>query len=125
MDRSGAEALLGFSWGWWNGQSVSYYAGASSRPSDLGRVHIGHPLMWDLIVWAKRRGAAWFDFGGVTAGGKDSGDPVGGISDFKRQFCTTTAEVAEDWVLEPRWLPARLAALVSNSAGWLSRVAPT
>ena len=118
-DREGSDALLGFLWGWWNGQSVSYFAGGSSRPSDLGRLHIGYPLMWDLIVWAKRAGAKWFDFGGVTAGTAASGDPLGGISDFKRLFGKETAEVAEDWMLEPRKVAARLARLVSTSAAWL------
>jgi hypothetical protein len=121
-DRDGPDRLLGFAWGWWNGQSVSYFAGASSRPTDLGRVWIVHPLFWDLIVWAKRAGATWFDLGGVTAGTTTSGDPVGGISDFKRLFSKQTATVAEDWVLAPRWLPARLAAAVSGGAAWLSRV---
>ena len=123
-DREGPDALLGFSWGWWNGQSASYFAGASSRPTDLGRLHIGYPLMWDLITWAKRAGATWFDFGGVTAGTTGSGDPLGGISDFKRLFAKETAEVAEDWVLEPRRGVARLAKLVSTSAAWLSWLAP-
>ena len=121
-DRDGPDALLGFAWGSWNGQSVSYLAGASSRPSDL-RVGIVHPLFWDLIVWAKRNGADWFDLGGVTAGTGSSGDPVGGISDFKRLFSKEITDVAEDWVFEPLRLPARLAKLVSASAAWVSRVA--
>jgi hypothetical protein len=122
-DREGPDALLGFVWGWWNGQSASYFAGASSRPSDLRRVQIGYPLVWDLIVWARRAGATWFDLGGVTVGTAGSGDPVGGISDFKRCFTEQTAEIAEDWVLEPRRLPARLASLVSTGTAWVSRVA--
>jgi GNAT acetyltransferase-like protein len=122
-DREGTDALLGFVWGWWNGQSVSYFAGASSRPSDLPRVGIIHPLFWDLIVWAKQAGATWFDLGGATAGTTGSADPVGGISDFKRRFCKDMADVAEDWVFEPHPLPARLAALVSTGAAWLARVA--
>lgn len=121
-DREGADALLGFAWGWWNGESVSYFAGASTRPEDLGRVWIVHPLFWDLIVWAKGAGATWFDLGGVTDGTTGSDDPVGGISDFKRLFSKQTADVADDWVIEPRWLPARFAALVSTGAGWLSRL---
>jgi len=121
-DRDGPEALIGFAWGVWNGESVSYFAGASSRPSDLHRVAIVHPLFWDLILWAKRAGATWFDLGGVTAGTVTSGDPLGGISDFKRLFSKETVDVAEDWVLEPRALPARLAGLVSTGAAWLSRV---
>jgi len=121
-DRAGPDALLGFLWGWWNGQSVSYFAGGSSRPTDLRRVGIAHALFWDLIVWAKCAGATWFDLGGITAGTVDSGDPLGGISDFKRLFSKQTVDVAQDWVFEPRPVPARLAALVSTGAAWLSRV---
>jgi Acetyltransferase (GNAT) domain len=123
VDRDGPDALLGFAWGCWNGESVSYLAGASSRPSDLHRVGIVYPLFWDLIVWAKQIGATWFDLGGVTEGTLGSGDPVGGISDFKRLFSKQVIDVAEDWVFEPRPVPARLAALVSTGADWLSRVA--
>jgi hypothetical protein len=122
-DREGPDALLGFAWGWWNGQSVSYFAGASTRPRDLHRVSIGHPLMWDLILWAKRVGATWFDLGGVTVGTLGSADPLGGISDFKRLFSKEMTNVAEDWVLEPHRLPARLAGLLSAGAAWLSRLA--
>ncbi len=122
-DRGGPDALLGFAWGWWNGQSVSYFAGGSGRPKDLQRVGIVHPLFWDLIVWAKQVGATWFDLGGATAGTAGSGDPVGGISDFKRRFSKETVDVAEDWVFEPHPLPARFATLVSTGAAWLRRVA--
>jgi len=122
-DRIGPDALLGFAWGWWNGESVSYFAGASSRPKDLQRVGIVHPLFWDLIVWAKRAGATWFDLGGATAGTAGSEDPVGGISDFKRRFSKETVDVAEDWVLEPHPLPARVAALLSTGAAWVRQVA--
>ena len=101
---------------------MSYFAGASSRPRDLPRLQIGYPLMRDLIVWAKRAGATWFDCSGVTAGPAGSGDPLGGVSDFKRMFTKQTTDVAEDWVLEPRKVMARLAALVSTSAAWVSRV---
>lgn len=122
-DRDGPDALLGFAWASWNGESVSYLVGASSRPSDLHGVGLMYPLFWDLILWAKRCGAAWFDLGGVTTGTAHSRDPVGGISDFKRLFSKQMVDVAEDWVFEPRPVPARLAALVSSGAAWLSRVA--
>jgi hypothetical protein len=123
LDRAEPDALLGFAWGWWNGQSASYVAGAASRPTDLARVPISHPLVWDLIVWAKRVGASWFDLGGITEGTARSQDPMGGISDFKRLFSKETVDVADDWVLEPHWWAARLATVVSTGAAWLSRVA--
>lgn len=122
-DREGPDALLGFSWGWWNGESVSYAVGASTRPADLPGVKVGYPMMWDLIQWARRTGAAWFDLGGVSEGRAGSGDPVGGISDFKRFFSMEAAEVAEDWELEPRWLPARLGRFVNVCAASFLRAA--
>jgi hypothetical protein len=119
-DRAGPESLLGFAWGWWNGASVSYFAGASARPTDI-RVQIGHPLIWDLICWAKRQGAEWFDLGGVTDGTVGPDDPRGGISDFKRLFSNFKLEVADDWTLEPHRLQARFAALVNRGAAWFAR----
>src|SRR5262249_23180061 len=82
----GPDALLGFHWGWWNGDSVSYFPGASARPTDLKQVKIGHPLMWDLIRWAKERGATWFDLGGVPDMRTVDEDPVAGITAFKHLF---------------------------------------
>ncbi len=122
-DRSGPDALLGFHWGWWNGDSVSYFSGASARPGDLKQVKIGHPLMWDLIRWAKQLGATWFDLGGVSTVTPGIEDPVAGITHFKHLFSKQTAEVAADWLLEPRPLPARMATLVNTGVAWLSRVA--
>jgi lipid II:glycine glycyltransferase (peptidoglycan interpeptide bridge formation enzyme) len=124
-DREGPEALLGFAWGCWNGESACYFAGGSSRPPDLHRVQIGYPLVWDLIQWAKRSGATWFDFGGVTAGTAASGDPMGGISDFKRSFSNQAADVAEDWVFEPRrLLLLRLVTLLATGVDWLLGTLP-
>jgi len=121
-DRQGPDSLLGFAWGWWNGQSVSYFAGASARPTDLGRVWIVHPLFWDLITWGKRIGATIYDLGGVSGGTVESGDPVAGISDFKRLFSKDVAAIADDWILEPRWLPARMAAAVSAGTAWIQKI---
>ena len=120
-DRQGPDSLLGFAWGWWNGQSVSYFAGASTRPTDL-RVWIVHPLFWDLITWGKTIGATTFDLGGVSGGTTESGDPVAGISDFKRLFSKDVVHIADDWILEPRWLPARVAAAVSAGTAWIQKI---
>ncbi len=122
-DRTGPDALLGFYWGWSNGDSVSYFSGASARPDDLKQVKIGHPLMWDLIRWAKQNGATWFDLGGVTDMTTVTEDPVAGITAFKHLFSKQRAEIAADWVLEPRPIPARLATLVHTGVAWVSRVA--
>jgi hypothetical protein len=74
--------------------------------------------MWDLMCWARRNGASWWDFGGITEGQQGSDDPVGGISDFKRHFSTTVRLVGERWVLEPSFLRSGIA----QGVGALARV---
>ena len=63
-----------------------------------------------------------FDLGGVSGGTVESGDPVAGISDFKRLFSKDVAHIADDWILEPRWLPARVAAAVHAGAAWIQKI---
>ena len=120
-DATGPESLLGFAWGCRHGESVHYDAAACTRRSDLN-VPMGYPLMWELITWARRQGAHWFDFGGITTGSHGTADRLGGISDFKRHFTETVVEVGGEWVLEPRPARAKMAGLVSAGAAWWSRV---
>ena len=116
----GAETLVAFVWGLNHGDHVEHRTAASTRIVD-SRTSLTHPLEWALIRWAKGTGARWFDLGGVTAGQHASGGPLGGISDFKRSFCTHDVSVGEEWVLEPSPLRARVARAASRLAAWLSR----
>ena len=118
-DCEGPESLLAFAWGCAHGDHVQYSHGASTRDVPF-RIPLAYPLIWDLVSWAKRIGATWFDFGGVTDGSVgDAGDPLGGISDFKRFFSREVATVADEWVFEPRSVRARAARIAHR---WLSRV---
>ncbi len=108
-DVTGPDSLVAFAWGRSHGDHVEYADSGSIRPTDL-RVALSYALVWDLIVWAKASGAQWFDLGGVTPGTADAnGDPLGGISDFKRFFSSQVEEVGEEWVLTPPTARARLA----------------
>lgn len=122
-DACGADSLLSFAWGCLHGDYVHYDAAASTRQTDL-RMPLGYALVWDLCVWAKQRGATWFDFGGITAGHHGSDDRLGGISDFKRGFSSNVVSLGGEWVLEPRPLRARMARAVSSSAAWWTRNRP-
>lgn len=118
-DCAGPESLLAFAWGCAHGDHVQYSHGASTRDLPF-RIPLAYPLMWDLVTWAKRIGATWFDFGGVTDGTVgDAGDPLGGISAFKRFFSREVATVADEWVYEPPSMRARAARLAHR---WLSRI---
>lgn len=120
-DISGPDALLAFAWGCGHGDHAHYSTAASTRNSDL-RMPLAYALVWDLLCWAKRNGASWFDFGGITAGGVDSEDRLGGISDFKRYFSKEVVTVGDEWLLEPSWVRGRLAQAISTCAAWVSQV---
>ena len=64
-DVRGPEALVAFAWGLNHGDYVDNPATGMTRLSG-SRMPFTYPLIWDLIRWAKRTGARWFDFGGVT-----------------------------------------------------------
>ncbi|HKB39777.1 MAG TPA: GNAT family N-acetyltransferase [Gemmataceae bacterium] len=117
---TGPDSLLAFAWGCGHGDCAHYDAAASTRQSDL-RIPLVYALVWDLVCWAKRNGAQWFDFGGVTEGTFGSEDRLGGISDFKRYFSKDIVSVGGEWLLEPHWVRARLAGAISKCVSWVSK----
>ena len=116
-DVTGPDALLAYAWGCHHGDHASYETAASTRDTTL-RLPMGYALAWDLMCWARCHGATWFDFGGITDGSKESDDPLGGISDFKRAFGETVVEVGSEWLYEPRPARSALARAISRGAGW-------
>jgi lipid II:glycine glycyltransferase (peptidoglycan interpeptide bridge formation enzyme) len=107
-ETTGPESLLAFAWGCCHGDHAHYEASGSTRPPDL-RVSLSYALMWDLMSWARHNGANWFDLGGVPEESVESGDSVGGITDFKRHFSDNIVRVGERWVLEPSALRSSVA----------------
>lgn len=122
-DVTGPEALIAFAWGVNHGDHVAYDIGASTRVSEFKNLSLGYPLLWELITWARRSGAAWFDFGGVSQGTSTSEDDrLGRISDFKRRFEKSVVHVADEWVLEPHPGRAAVATLTGRAASVAGRV---
>lgn len=121
-DCDGPGAVLAFAWGCVQGRVAEYSESGSTRPDDM-KVSTSYALMWDLISWARQSGAQVFDLGGVTGGNTNSGDPLGGISDFKRFFSQREVEVGQQWLLEPHPARAAAARLISGGAGLLRRAA--
>lgn len=126
-DREGPSAVLAFAWGCMQGRVVEYSEAGSTHPPDM-KVSTSYALMWDLISWARRSGAHTFDLGGVTPGGSLGDDPLGGISDFKRNFSQLEVEVGSEWHFEPRPRRAaaaraisRTAAILKRGASWIGR----
>lgn len=113
--------LVAFAWGCVNGRYVTYEAGAATRRTSLGNLALAYAPLWDLILWAKRVGATWFDFGGVPAADRVADDPLGGIADFKRFFCEDIVEVRDEWMLEPRPFRASVARAVSAAVKRMRR----
>jgi hypothetical protein len=120
-DQEGPASLLAFAWACGHGDHAHYSAAGSTRPTD-GRIPLLYPLIWDLILWAKRSGARFFDFGGVTAGTLESVDPLGGISDFKRYFTKTLVQVGAEWAYEPRPRRAQAARMMKSASTIVSKM---
>ena len=114
------DSLVAYAWSGFHGTHGAYEVGAASRIPGVN-VGFSYAVLWDLMQWTKALGGHWFDMGGVSSGGLNSDDPVGGISDFKRYFTKDVATVAEDWVLEPRRSTAAVARLVAAGARWLTK----
>ena len=119
--HDGERSLLAFVWGCNHGEYVNYEMAASTRRTTV-HAPFTYALAWDLIEWAHRSGARWFDFGGITSGHFGGNDPLGGISDFKRFFGNTVVAVGEDWSWEPNRVRGAVARAIGVSASFLSRV---
>ncbi len=121
MFRSGhrePDALWAFAMGHNHGDHVEYGVAASTRDTGGVRLPMGYALAWDLMRWAKRSGATWFDFGGITRGTQtDASDPLGGISDFKRYFSTNVVAVGDEWV----FVVHPIFATIATTLGTLAR----
>lgn len=112
--------LLSFASGQMHGDHAVYADAASTRP--LLHIPLGYAPAWELVRWARRQGARWFDFGGITTGSfhRDTDhDPLGGISDFKRGFGGHEQRVSEEWIFEPHRGRALLAGAVTAGANWI------
>jgi hypothetical protein len=112
-DTGGGDALLAFGIAMNHGDHVQYATAASTRRTDL-KLPLAYPVVWDLLTWAKDRGADYFDFGGISEGTAGSEDAVGGISDFKRYFSTNVVDVGDDLCFEPNRFSAAAARVVSR-----------
>ncbi|HYK81717.1 MAG TPA: GNAT family N-acetyltransferase [Gemmatimonadales bacterium] len=119
-DTAGPDSLVAFVWGLNHGTHVENPVTGMTRVAG-SRAPLTYALIWDLIGWAKRVGARWFDFGGVTAGHRGEGDALGGISDFKRGFSSTVVAVGEEWTLEPHVWRGQLATALSSLSAGVSR----
>jgi len=119
-DVNGPEALLAFEWACMHGDHGQSVAAGSTRAGGT-RVPLAYPLIWEILRWARERGARYFDLGGITAGTYGSGDPLGGISDFKRFFGPRVVEVGEEWTLEPHRGAAWLAGAAHRVGRLLAR----
>jgi hypothetical protein len=113
-DVEGPDSLLAFAWGCHSSDHVYYSDAASTRDTGGLRAPLAYAPMWDLIAWARRTGARWFDLGGITHGTHEDEDPLGGISDFKRYFSQTVIRVRDEWILDTHSRRASLAAAVHN-----------
>jgi len=118
-DRTPEKALVGFAIGRHHGDHVEYHTAASARLQDLGRLSLGYAPVWDLILWAKRSGAKWFDLGGITEARDGKIDPLAGVSDFKHRFSRIDTDIRTEMALYPPGFRPMLARSVSRATRYI------
>ncbi|MGF1642793.1 MAG: GNAT family N-acetyltransferase [Thiotrichales bacterium] len=96
--------LVAFAWGHLQGDHAAYDTAGSERCAGASGIAPGAALMWRLMLWARDRGAVWFDLGGIPPGGLAGDHPLRGIAEFKRGFATIEREIAVELALTPRTL---------------------
>ena len=112
---------VSFALGLLHGEVAEYAHAGSIRSPDL-RFPLLYAPTWELIRWAKSRGASYWDFGGITEAAGRNEEHLAGIDDFKRYFATSEATVGGEWCLTPRPWAARFVQTVSRIAGvWRCR----
>ncbi|MEX0912536.1 MAG: hypothetical protein WD031_03820 [Gemmatimonadota bacterium] len=104
------DTLVSFAVAYLHGEVAEYAHAGSTRCAD------GTPLLyaptWNLIRWARRRGARAWDFGGIS-------DPrrapaLEGIRTFKEYFSHNALRVGEEWTLTLRPFWSRVQSTVSG-----------
>lgn len=107
-EREAAHRLVAYARVLRHGTSAVYDAAGSTRLADR-RVPLMYPAVWTLLRSPRDRSAIWFDFGGLSSGTADSGgDPLAGISEFKRNFGGEDLIVGEEWSFDAAPLRQRL-----------------
>jgi lipid II:glycine glycyltransferase (peptidoglycan interpeptide bridge formation enzyme) len=90
-----------------------YYAHAVSDPESGRKLQAAAPLVWQMIVDARERGATRFDFWGIAPPGEQAAaggqrHPWEGFSQFKRSFGGRAVERIGTWDLAVRSLRYRV-----------------
>jgi lipid II:glycine glycyltransferase (peptidoglycan interpeptide bridge formation enzyme) len=107
-DEGTAPRLVAFARVMRHGTFTVYDTAGSTRLEDR-RIPLMYPVIWAQMRWARDTGAMWFDFGGVTRGSSQSeDDPVGGVSEFKRNFGGEELVIGEEWHFDAAPLRQRL-----------------
>lgn len=103
-----------------HGTFAVYDTAGSTRLAER-RIPLMYPVIWELLRWARDTGTIWFDFGGVTGGTSESeNDPVGGISEFKRNFGGDELVIGEEWHFDTAPLRQRLVRSVDRMLALLN-----
>lgn len=92
------------------------YAGSSDEYRELLPNYF---MQWEIMKYAKARGALSYDFGGISGMEGESGDKTPGLFAFKRRWgARSAARIGEfDYVFKPFWYRLMNFALKMKSSG--------
>lgn len=91
------QRLVAFATAHRHGQVAEYASAGSIDEPALRKLPFNYWLLGELFEWARQSGATHFDLGGVTDGGP--GDPLAGISEFKRHLTNVETESGREMLL--------------------------
>lgn len=117
------EQLLAVASACCHGRMAEYVSAGSLDDAQLRKEPFNYWLLWELFQWAKGNGALAMDLGGVTVGGP--GDPLAGISRFKRHLSDLDVEVGREMMVMLRPYPGVLVNGVRTlRERWFDKVEP-
>jgi len=106
-ERPASAALVGFAHALSSGTTVVYSSAGTERAADIGGTPLSYGLVAELLEWTAAKGFDLFDFGGITPADAPE-HPLAGISEFKRKFRGTEAQVASDYRIDLKRASAAL-----------------
>lgn len=92
------DELVSFAVAYLHGDVAEYAHAGALRTED--NAPLLYAPTWNLMRWARDRGAAHWDFGGILE--HDDSRVLRGIRQFKQLFSPEIVSVGEEWVYTPR-----------------------
>jgi hypothetical protein len=103
-----------------HGDVAEWLCLGSMPDAELRKMPFNFFLFWKFQGWARSHGVRHLDLGGVTDGAP--GDPLAGISSFKRHFTGFETEIGREMEISLSPVACALFDLAAQIKAWLARI---